>query len=117
MGYSIIFIRQPHAATGTYTPPQVAKLYDFPTSANGTGECIALIELGGGFKSKDLQTYFQQLGIALPKVTSVDGLFKGVLESEKWGHRQRINQAGCNSALTGIYKYYSTFHYGKPLLM
>jgi kumamolisin len=64
---------QPRAATISYTPPQIAKLYDFPTGANlnGSGQCIALIELGGGYKSEDLQAYFQQLNIPLPKVSSV----------------------------------------------
>jgi kumamolisin len=64
---------QAHAATISYTPPQIARLYNFPTSAtlNGSGQCIALIELGGGYRSQDLQTYFQQLNIPLPKVTSV----------------------------------------------
>jgi kumamolisin len=63
----------PHAATISYTPPQIAKLYDFPTGAglDGSGQCIALIELGGGYRSQDLQTYFKQLNVPLPKVTSV----------------------------------------------
>src|SRR5713226_5930195 len=40
---------QPHASAISYTPPQIAQLYDFPTGANldGSGQCIALIELGG----------------------------------------------------------------------
>ena len=64
---------QPHASAVSYTPPQIAKLYNFPTGTtlNGSGQCIALIELGGGYKSEDLQTYFQQLNIPSPKVTSV----------------------------------------------
>ena len=62
-----------NAAAVSYTPVQVAQLYDFPTgaSANGSGECIALIELGGGYQSQDLQTYFQQLNIPMPNVSSV----------------------------------------------
>src|SRR5208283_1842613 len=46
----------------SYQPPQVAKLYDYPATVNGLGECIAIIELGGGYKTSDLKTYFQQLG-------------------------------------------------------
>ena len=62
-----------NATSVSYTPVQVAQLYDFPTGASndGSGECIALIELGGGYKSKDLHTYFQQLNIPMPKVSSV----------------------------------------------
>src|SRR5206468_3892813 len=53
------------------TPPQVAKLYNFPSSLNGSGQCIAIIELGGGFRTKDLTAYFKSLGIKQPKVTAV----------------------------------------------
>jgi kumamolisin len=60
------------AGTVSYTPLQLAQLYDFPTApTNGSGQCIALIELGGGYTTSDLQTYFQQLGVPLPTVISV----------------------------------------------
>src|SRR5581483_749450 len=54
-----------------YTPPQLAHLYDFPSGLDGTGECIALIELGGGYNDQDLTTYFGQLGVPSPQVISV----------------------------------------------
>ena len=58
-----------------YTPPQLGQLYDFPTGLDGSGQCIGLIELGGGYKDQDLTTYFQQVGITKPQVVavSVDG--------------------------------------------
>src|SRR5580693_5013573 len=49
-------------ARSQYTPPQVAAAYAFPTTVNGSGECIALIELGGGFRPADLRAYFATLG-------------------------------------------------------
>jgi kumamolisin len=57
------------------SPPQVAKLYDFPTTGDGSGQCIGIIELGGGFVTADLQQYFGQLDLPTPSVTavSVDG--------------------------------------------
>ena len=55
----------------SYTPTQVAQLYNYPTDVDGSSQCIALIELGGGFKQKDLETYFQQLNSPLPKVTAI----------------------------------------------
>ncbi len=61
---------------GTFTPVEVAALYNFPTAASGKGQCIALIELGGGYRSRDLSHYFKSvLKIAQPKVSaiSVDG--------------------------------------------
>lgn len=54
-----------------YTPPQLGQLYDFPSGLDGSGECVALIELGGGYNDADLTTYFQQLGIAKPQVISI----------------------------------------------
>ena len=61
---------EPHAAAGV-TPPQLAKAYQFPSGLDGTGECIAIIELGGGFRRKDLTAYFASLGIPAPSVSSV----------------------------------------------
>jgi kumamolisin len=63
------------AAGGTFTPPEVAAAYNFPTGVNGSGQSIGIIELGGGYTASDLQTYFSNLGVAQPSVTdvSVDG--------------------------------------------
>ena len=54
-----------------FTPPQVANLYDFPTEGIGTGQCIALIELGGGYVQADLDDYFAGLQLQSPTVSSV----------------------------------------------
>ena len=63
------------AGQSYYTPLQVAQLYNFPSSADGTGECIGILEFGGGYTSSDLNAYFQQLGLTPPQITaaSVDG--------------------------------------------
>jgi kumamolisin len=53
------------------TALQVASFYDFPTGTDGTGQTIAIIELGGGFGQSDLDSYFSGLGIATPTVTAV----------------------------------------------
>jgi len=55
----------------SYTPPQVADLYNFPAGTTGTGHIVAIIELGGGFAASDLDSYFSSLGIATPSVTAV----------------------------------------------
>lgn len=59
----------------SYVPTTLASLYDFPKGLDGTGQSIAIIELGGGFKKNDIQTYFSKLGIPAPNVVdvSVDG--------------------------------------------
>ena len=64
-----------HAKNSSFTPPDVAKLYSFPAGLNGTGQCIGILEFGGGFGADDLTSYFTNLGITPPKVVavSVDG--------------------------------------------
>jgi kumamolisin len=49
-----------------FTPIQLASLYNFPQNLDGTGQTIAILELGGGFHPQELRTYFQNLGIAKP---------------------------------------------------
>ena len=59
------------AQSVSYTPPQVAQVYSFPTGVDGTGETVGILEFGGGFNTSDLQTYFPQLGLKTPSVTAV----------------------------------------------
>jgi kumamolisin len=63
------------AAARDFTPPMLARLYGFPKS-KAQGECIALIELGGGYDPKEMQKYFRGLGIKSGpslNAVSVDG--------------------------------------------
>ncbi|HMD49609.1 MAG TPA: S53 family peptidase [Bryobacteraceae bacterium] len=55
----------------SYTPRQVAQLYQFPLDANGKGETVGILELGGGYKPADLKNYFSSLGLKEPSVISV----------------------------------------------
>jgi len=59
------------AAPSGLAPTLVAEAYAYPPGLNGTGQTIGIIELGGGYSSSDLTTYFSGLGIPEPKVTSV----------------------------------------------
>ncbi len=63
---------RPRASAATqYLPPQVAAAYKFPSGLTGSGECIAIIELGGGFRTADLKAYFSSLSIKEPTVEAV----------------------------------------------
>lgn len=62
--------RPARAGATAFTPVQLASIYGFP-SGDGQGECIALIELGGGYRPRDIQAYFAGLGLAAPAVTAV----------------------------------------------
>ncbi len=62
--------RRARASAVSYTPPQVAAFYGYP-NATGSGQCIGLIELGGGYRPADLSTYFSGLDVSAPSVTAV----------------------------------------------
>ncbi len=66
---------QPRVSGGPYNPVQVASAYSFPAGSTGQGECAAIIELGGGYRQSDLQTFFANNHITEPTVVavSVDG--------------------------------------------
>jgi kumamolisin len=72
-------IAKPHSrraqaakVTGALTPTQVAQAYSFPAGATGAGETIGIIELGGGYNTDDLNTYFNGKAPAITSI-SVDG--------------------------------------------
>lgn len=66
--------RQGKAATpanNSFSPRDIASYYNFPVQFDGSGQSVAIIELGGGFRRRDLTAYFRQLGLKAPKVTAV----------------------------------------------
>ena len=59
------------------TPPQVAKLYDFP-AGGATGQTVGILEFGGGYvtdpvtkRASDVDSFCTNLGLRTPSVTSV----------------------------------------------
>lgn len=58
-------------APSSYTPPEVAKAYQFPSSASGAGQTIGIIELGGSYRTGALTAYFKSLGLAVPAIKAV----------------------------------------------
>lgn len=58
------------ATASSFTPLQLASLYNFP-DGTGSGECIGIIELGGGYRPADLQKYFSELNVLSPKVSAI----------------------------------------------
>jgi kumamolisin len=54
-----------------FSAVQVAQLYSFPANLSGSGQTIAILELGGGYTASDLQTYFSGVGLNTPNVVSV----------------------------------------------
>ena len=63
-----------HKASQSFNPNDLAAIYGFPKKVTGKGQCIAIIELDGGYRNSDLTTYFNSIGVAKPaiKAYSVD---------------------------------------------
>jgi kumamolisin len=66
-----IVAADPKAVSSSFTPVEVAALYNFPANTDGSGQTLAIVELGGGFDTADLDTYFGALGIPTPSVRAV----------------------------------------------
>lgn len=57
----------------THTDPRtIADFYQFPPDATGAGQCIGVLEFGGGFYQSDLETYFRLRGLSVPRITLVE---------------------------------------------
>ena len=54
-----------------FTPSEIAELYRFPHHADGAGQCIGIIELGGGYYREDLDAFFSSIKQPVPKITDV----------------------------------------------
>ena len=64
-------------AVVSYDPAAIARRYQFPTDVTGTGQTIALVELGGGYSASDMASYFKSKGVARTgtlEAVTVDGV-------------------------------------------
>ncbi|WP_323639677.1 S53 family peptidase [Pectobacterium polonicum] len=53
-----------------YTPLELAEHYHFPEH-DGAGQCIGIIELGGGYHLPQLNHYFKRMGVNPPQIVDV----------------------------------------------
>jgi kumamolisin len=58
-----------------YATRAIARAYGFPERLDGWTQTVAIIELGGGFRRQDLDTYFRRMSLPRPdvKIVSVNG--------------------------------------------
>jgi kumamolisin len=61
----------PAQSTDALTPPQVAQLYSFPMGGDAAGQCIGLLEFGGGYHPADIASWFTNLNLTTPTLTDV----------------------------------------------
>jgi kumamolisin len=60
----------------SFYPHEVGAYYNYPAHLTGEGQCIGILEFGGGFSQADLDTYFKGINLPSPQVEaiSVDGV-------------------------------------------
>jgi subtilase family serine protease len=77
-----------------HLPTEVGKLHNFPTSVNGAGQCIAIIELGNrcGYFERDIDTAFSDMGLTRPRVESIS--VSGGSNNPGWSFSMTVTGAG-----------------------
>jgi len=97
--------------TITYTTPELAKIYEFPDGTDGSGQCIGLLEFGGGYRQADLDKYFQSLSLNPPRVTavSVDGTANSPGGPDDYEVVLDIEVAGAAAPGAAIVVYFAQF--------
>lgn len=66
---------------GTNVRPQplemseIARIYNFPTQYDGTGQTIGILEFGGGYRPAEIAAYFASANLPMPQIkdVSLDG--------------------------------------------
>ena len=78
----------------TKPPSAFRRLYSIPGAATGKGQCIAVLEFGGGFERRKLNGYLAKLGVKAPKV---------IVREIPPGRNRPVNQPGTLSPDVEVY--------------
>lgn len=95
-----------------FIPTELAQVYDFPSS-DASGQCIALLEFGGGVETDGLATYFGKIGAPQPNVSviALDGVTvdPGADPGSTGEVMLDIEVAGALAPSASLAVYFSTF--------
>jgi kumamolisin len=53
--------------SGFFVPPDLAPVYNFP-NVDASGQCLGLLEFGGGVDQSDIAPYFRKIGVPVPNI-------------------------------------------------
>jgi kumamolisin len=66
---------RPAAVVNTsFTPVELGRVYRFPAGTDGSGQTLAILELGGGYTQADLDAYWAAIGLADPPTVTAVGV-------------------------------------------
>jgi kumamolisin len=60
--------------TTSFSPLDLGRVYRFPAGTDGSGQTLAILELGGGYRQADLDAYWAQIGLADPPAIIAVGI-------------------------------------------
>jgi kumamolisin len=69
--------RPARAVQTAFTPLELGRVYRFPDGTDGSGQTLAVLELGGGFTQADLDAYWASIGLADPPAVTAVGVDGG----------------------------------------
>jgi kumamolisin len=95
-----------------FMPTELATIYNFP-NADAHGQCIGLLEFGGGVEQPDVAAYFQKIGVPAPniQIVAVDGVSTDpAADPDSTGEVMLdIDVAGAMAGGAKVAVYFSTF--------
>jgi len=95
-----------------FVPTELAGIYNFP-NADASGQCIGLLEFGGGVDQSDVTAYFQKIGAPAPniQIVAVDGVSTDpAADPDSTGEVMLdIDVAGALAGGAKVAVYFSTF--------
>ncbi|HSH05604.1 MAG TPA: S53 family serine peptidase [Anaerolineae bacterium] len=109
----IALLQQSQASIADGTLPcqydlnQLAEIYNFPPHLDGQDVCVGVLSLYGGYKQSDMETFFTDLGLPLPRLVNV-GPNRWVEGFDVWANFEvtmdvQITAALAPAATTAVY--------------
>src|SRR4051794_7650470 len=62
------------AVHSSFTPLELGRVYRFPAGTDGSGQTLAILELGGGYSQADLDAYWPSIGLTDPPTVTAVGV-------------------------------------------
>ena len=66
--------RPARAVDASFTPLELGRVYRFPAGTDGSGQTLAILELGGGYTDADLAAYWTSIGLPDPPAVTAVGV-------------------------------------------
>lgn len=86
---------------------EISSAYEFPKGVTGKGQTIGIVELGGVYKSSDLELFFEKIEVPMPKIEVVGHQPGGYSETNNCEVTMDLQIAGAIAPDAKIVIYYA----------